>query len=69
MQDRLDAAHPNRFKYDFIPDHGTTGRLEVAIQRGEKTVQVHSKASGAGYPKDDWAGFDARLNAALQQLA
>jgi hypothetical protein len=51
----------------FRKDAGTTGRLEVNIQKGADGALklAHSKANGQGYPNKDWAGFDQRVAAII----
>ena len=54
IADRIEAKYPGQFKFELLPDDGTTGRLEVTIffNSGEKAekggVVIHSKAGGDG---------------------
>ena len=63
------------FKFDLRRDAEVTGRMEVFLypnsskQNDQLKHMVHSKVNaGHGIPSEDWAAFDARLDAFMRNV-
>ena len=67
--DRIESKYPEKFKYILNKDKVIKGRFEVVMHFNQtedtgKGVLVHSKVNGQKFPKDDWLGFDRRIDEA-----
>ena len=73
--DRVEQKYPGQFRFELLPDNGTTGRLEVTLfpnskdANGKNGIEVHSKAKGQDYVHKDWAGFETRFANAVAQAS
>ena len=67
----MEAKYPGKFRFELSRDNGVSGRLEVTIFLDSKAASdkgalvVHTKAGGQGYPYQDWAAFEKRLEEAV----
>ena len=75
VAERIEAKHPNMFRFELKKDQGTTGRLEVTIYHHSKdattadhALVVHQKSKGQGYCHSNWAQFDQRLEEAIAKI-